>query len=90
MKRKLLRHLLLPALPVLIFALVAALPVDVVGCRLRGLLAAGIALAGAMGGVVAAGKGLLERIRNRPGSAWWMATSVVPALPAIYIVFFAV
>ncbi|MDF1577798.1 MAG: hypothetical protein P1P81_05065 [Desulfobulbales bacterium] len=46
MKGKLLGHLLLPALPVLIFIIVAAMPVEVVGCRLRGLLAAGIALAG--------------------------------------------
>ncbi|MFO7607553.1 MAG: hypothetical protein R6W72_14785 [Desulfurivibrionaceae bacterium] len=90
MKGKLLGHLLLPALPVLIFIILAAMPVEVVGCRLRGLLAAGIALAGAMGGVVAAGKGLFEQIRNRPGSGWWLATGVVLALPAIYLVFLAI
>ncbi|MDF1577799.1 MAG: hypothetical protein P1P81_05070 [Desulfobulbales bacterium] len=43
-----------------------------------------------MGGVVATGKGLFERIRNRPGSGWWIATGVVLALPAIYLVFLAI
>ncbi len=90
MKEKVRGYLLLPALPSLIFVIVAAMPVEVVGCRLRGLLAAGIAMAGAMGGVVAVGKGLFERIRNRPGSGWWIAAGLILALPAIYVVSLAI
>jgi len=86
MGKKSIRHLLFPALLPLIFAVVAATPVETLGCRLRGMLAALLALTGAILGLVSASKGLFERIRNRPGSGWWMATALVLALPAIYIV----
>lgn len=80
--------MLVPTLLPIMFFIVAATPVEVFGCRLRGLLAVAIALAGGLLGLATVIKGLTDRIRNRPGSGWWMLTTLILALPAIYIVLF--
>ncbi len=83
------RHILLPAiLPALFFA-VAATPVEVLGCRTRGLLAGTIALVGALAAVVAAILALRGRLRNDPRANWWVVSSLVLAIPAVAVVILA-
>jgi hypothetical protein len=88
MRRRLFRYVLVPTLLPIMFAIVAATPVEISGCRLRGLLAAGLALAGGFLGLVTVIRGLADKIRNRPGSGWWVLSTLILALPAIYIVLF--
>lgn len=82
------RHIILPALNPFLFAIVALSPVEVLGCRLRGLIAVSIALAGALLGLTTVSKGLIDRIKGRPASGWWIASTLILALPAVYIVLF--
>jgi hypothetical protein len=62
------------------------MPVEVLGCRGRGLLAAGIAILGAFAALGAMAKALLQRVRGDALSAWWAASALVLAIPAVYIV----
>jgi hypothetical protein len=86
---RLYRHLLLPAVVPAVFFAVAALPVDALGCRNRGLLAATIALVGSVAGLGAASIGLRGRMRGDLRALWWSASALVLAIPAIAIVLIA-
>ena len=68
------------------FFAVAALPIEILGCRNRGLIAAGIALAAAILGIVAAVRAVLDKVRGDAGSSIWMASALIFAIPAVYIV----
>ncbi len=69
-----------------IFFAVAALPVETLGCRNRGLIAAGIALVAGIMGIVAAVRAVLDKIRGEAKTSMWMASALILAIPAIYIV----
>ena len=83
------KFLCLPALASVFFFAVASMPVDVLGCRNRGLLAVSIALAGALGSLGAAIMGLRGRIRRDPNSQWWVVSALVLAVPAVAVLFMA-
>ena len=83
------RFLALPTLVPLLFFAVAATPVDLLGCRNRGLVAVSIALAGAMGSLGAAVMGLRGRIRQDPNSWRWVVSALVLAVPAVAVLFMA-
>ena len=63
------------------------MPVGVLGCRGRGLLAAGIALSAEIASLGAAIAALRGRIRGEPGGFWWVASSVILAIPAAALLF---
>ena len=84
--KKNIRHFLIPMMFTAIFFAVAALPVEILGCRNRGLIAAGIALAAGILGIVAAVQAVLGKVRGDAGTSIWMASALIFAIPAIYIV----
>jgi hypothetical protein len=72
-----------PSGVVALFFLIAATPVEVLGCRNRGLLAVavvGVSLLASLGFAVAA---LAGRVRGRSGTGWWIASSIILAVPAV-------
>lgn len=83
---KIVRHVALPALAPIAFFAAASTPVDVLGCRNRGLLALTIALVGALAGLGAALFALRGRLRGEKGSFWWVASTLLLALPAAAVV----
>ena len=83
------KFLCLPAVASAFFFVVAFMPVEVLGCRNRGLLAVSIALAGALGSLGAAILGLRGRIRRDPNSHWWVASALVLGVPAVAVLFMA-
>jgi hypothetical protein len=87
--RRIGNFLALPALVLILFFAVAATPVEVLGCRNRGLLAVSMALAGALGSLGAAIMGLRGRIRRDPNSPWWVVSAMVLAVPAVAVLFMA-
>jgi len=87
--RPIIRNILLPAIIPLLFFVVAAMPVEILGCRNRGLLAAIIALAGALAGLGAAIIGLRRRMRGDPHSRYWAATILILSIPAVAILYIA-
>jgi hypothetical protein len=84
-----LKHIILPAIAPALFFAVAAMPVAVLGCRNRGLLALMIALAGALAGLAAAFMGAKGRMRSDPRTYWWAASSLILAIPAVAVLILA-
>ncbi len=81
------KYVLLPAILTLVFFAVAAMPVEILGCRNRGLLAFSIALAGLLVGLGVAGAGLWARMRRKPYPRLMAATIIILAIPAVYIIY---
>ncbi len=87
--KHIIRHVALPSIAPALFFAVAATPVEVLGCRTRGLLALMIALVGALAGLGAAILAVTGRLRGGQGGKWWVATSLVLAIPAAAVVIIA-
>ncbi len=83
------KHILIPALVPLFFFAVVAVPVEILGCLNRGLLAVGIAMFGMFAALGAAFAGLKGRLRRDPASRRWSATILVLIIPGIYILWIA-
>lgn len=75
------RHIVLPALAPAAFFLVAATPIEVLGCFNRGLLALAVAMVSVIGGLIVAVKGALSRRRGDPNAHWWMLSALILAIP---------
>lgn len=83
-------HVLVPLTASALFFVVAATPVEVLGCRTRGLLAlavAGSSLLASLGSAVLA---LVVRIRGpHAAGIWWIVSSIVLAVPAVALLILA-
>ncbi len=82
--KKIIKHITIPLVLPGIFFIVASVPVELLGCRNRGLIAAVLALAGGILGVVAAVKAIIDRVRG--DTVWGIISALILAIPAIFIV----
>ncbi len=73
----------------MIFFTIAFTPVDLFGCRTRGLLALSVALLSGLAGIATGLVGLRKRIRREPGSAWWMISTVILTVPVAGLIVLA-
>ncbi len=87
--RRILRHVIIPAFLVTLFLLIVSTPVEVIGCRNRGLIAVTIALVSALAALGAVIKGLMGRIRGDSTSTWWITSAVILMMPALIVVMVA-
>jgi hypothetical protein len=85
--KRIVNFLALPALAPISFFAVASMPVEVLGCRNRGLLAVMIALVGALSGLGAAIMGTKGKMGRDPNAHWRVANALVLALPAVAVLF---
>jgi hypothetical protein len=83
---KITRHILIPLISIAIFFIVVSLPVELLGCRNRGLIAAVLALATGILGVFTAVKALVDKVRGKSNSFLWVASALIFAFPALFIV----
>ena len=83
---KITKHVLIPAIVTAIFFVVASLPVELLGCYIRGLIAAILAIAAGILGIVAAVKALMGKMHKDANSSFWMASALILAIPAVFIV----
>jgi hypothetical protein len=86
--KKITEHVIVPALIAAIFFAIASLPVELLGCRNRGLIAAFVAMAAGIAGTIAAVKALMGKMKRDADSSLWMVSALILATPAIYIVLF--
>ncbi len=73
----------------LLFFAVALSPVNLLGCRTRGLLVLMIALAYGLSAVFAAIKALKGRLRGDADSHWWMITTIILTIPVVAMIIMA-
>lgn len=79
------RHILIPTVaPALIVGLYF-MPVSLVGCANRGLMALAIVSASLVAGVVTGLLGLLSGPRGGASPGWWMASTCILLLPALLV-----
>ena len=83
------RHIIYPALMLLLFFAVALSPVNLLGCRTRGMLALVIALACGISAVFAAIKALKSRLRGDSDSHWWMIATLILTIPVVAMIIMA-
>jgi hypothetical protein len=83
------RHIILPSLAPLLFFAVATTPVELLGCRTRGLLAVSIALASVLAGLGAAIMAIKGRLQGDSQSHWWVGSALILAVPAVGVLVLA-
>jgi hypothetical protein len=88
--KKITKHVVIPAIVPAMFFAVASLPIELLGCRNRGLIAALIAIAAGILGIIAAVKALVGKVRGDANSSLWMGSAIILAIPAIFVVLSAI
>lgn len=81
--RQFLPHIIIPAIMPVNFFIIAFMPVEVLGCRTRGLFALLIAFVSGLGGLATALIAVKGRMRGDPNSIWWIGSSLVLVSPVI-------
>ena len=89
MNERIFRHILLPAFAPALFLVVATTPVDVLGCRNRGLLAIAVAFISVLAGLGSAVAGVRGRMRGDPVGNWRATSALILAVPAVLLILFA-
>lgn len=69
-----------------LFFVVASLPVSLIGCGARGLLAILIAIVAGVLAIAVAFRGLKGRVSGEEESVWWILCALILAMPAVYLV----
>jgi hypothetical protein len=87
--KRIVYHLILPAIMPVLFLAVALTPVEALGCFFRGLIAMLIALASGLAALVAAVMGLKGRVHRDKNSVWWALSTLVLVIPVIAMILLA-
>ncbi len=87
--KRILYHIIVPAIIPAAFFVVAAMPVEVLGCRNRSLIAVLIALIGALTSLGAVIMGLFGKVRGKPSAGWWVLSALMLAIPTVVIIIIA-
>ena len=80
---RILQHIAFPAFVPALFFRVASTPVEVLGCRNRGLLAVAITFVGLAGAAAAVHRVHVERRAGGGNILWWTATALILLVPAV-------
>ena len=83
------RHVLWPALMPFAFLALALTPVEVIGCRNRGILALVIALTSGGAAIACSIRALKLRHQGSPDSARWVVSSLILTVPVIAMIVLA-
>lgn len=81
--------ILLSAIMPLAFFIIAMIPVQVIGCRNRGILALLIALSSGIAAVVTSIIGLRERMRGNPDASRWIVSTLILTIPVVALIILA-
>lgn len=78
-------HVVIPSIVPIVFFTMTAIPIELIGCRNRGLMAVGTALISGLLGVGAAARGAAAKARRNPIANWWLGTAFILAIPTLFI-----
>lgn len=82
-------HILYPAIMPALFFLIALTPVEVLGCRNRGLLAFLVALASVMAALACVVTALKGRLRGEADSERWIISTLILTIPVVALLILA-
>jgi len=75
-------------MPVLFF-IVASMPIEMLGCFVRGIIALLIALISGLAALVAVIIGAKGRVRHDKNSIWWVMSTLILVIPVISMIILA-
>jgi hypothetical protein len=87
--KRIVYHIIIPAFMPAVFFVIALMPVEVLGCRTRGLIALLVALFSGLAALGAAIIGVKGRMRGDIYAIWWVASSLILTLPVIALIILA-
>ncbi len=87
--KRIIYHLVLPAIVCLLFFAVARTPVSFFGCANRGLIATAIALFSGAGAIVCVVRSKNALKTEPEQSRWWLMTTLILAVPLVGLVILA-
>ena len=87
--KRIVNHIIVPAMMTVLFFAVALTPVEVLGCFLRGLIAMLIALISGLAALVAVTIGAKGRVRHDKNSIWWVLSTLILVIPVIAMIILA-
>ena len=87
--KRIVYHVILPAIMPVLFFVVASTPVEVLGCLVRGLIALLIAFISGLAALVAAIIGAKGRVRHDRNRIWWVMSTLILVIPVIAMILLA-
>jgi hypothetical protein len=87
--RDMIYHILAPAIMPALFFRIATTPVEVFGCRTRGLIALLIAFSSGLAALGSAWVSAKGRKRGDPSAIWWVVSSIILAIPLVALLILA-
>jgi len=87
--KRIVNHIITPAMMAALFFFVASTPVEVLGCFVRGLIALLIALISGLAALVAVVIGLKGRARRDKNSIWWVISTMILVIPVVAMIILA-
>ena len=87
--KRILNHIITPAMMAVLFFIVASTPVEVLGCFVRGLIALLIALISGLAALAAVIIGLKGRARHDKNSIWWVISTLILVIPVVAMIILA-
>jgi len=87
--KRIVYHVILPAIMPVLFFVVASTPVEVLGCLVRGLIALLIAFVSGLGALGAAIVGAKGRVRHDRNRIWWVISTLILVIPVIAMIILA-
>jgi hypothetical protein len=87
--KRIVNHIVTPAMMSVLFFIVASTPVEMLGCAVRGLIAALIALISGLAALVTVIIGLKGRMRRDKNSIWWVISTLILVIPVIAMILLA-
>ena len=87
--KRIVNHIIIPAMMAALFLIVASTPVEVLGCFVRGLIALLIALISGLAALVTVIIGLKGRLRHDKNSVWWVLSTLILMVPVVAMIILA-
>ncbi len=87
--KRIIYHIIIPGVMPTAFFAIASTPVEVLGCRTRGLLALLIALVGGLAALGAATIGAKGRVRGDTNAIWWVKSTLILVIPVVALILIA-
>jgi hypothetical protein len=87
--KRIVYHVILPAIMPALFFIVTSTPIEVLGCLVRGLIALLIAFVSGLAALEAAIIGAKGRVRHERNTVWWVTSTLILVIPVIAMIVMA-
>jgi hypothetical protein len=84
--KRIVYHIIIPAIMPAAFFVIASTQVDVLGCSIRGLIELLIAFISGLAALGAAIMGAKGRVRGDTNAIWWVKSTLILVIPVIALI----